>query len=165
MPAIDEIVKSNKRWADARVGGADDAPPKRDVAIVTCMDARIMPETQFGLDEGDAHVIRNAGGRTAEAIRSLAISQHLAGISEVMVVHHTDCALNHDEGELRSKVEDGLGDEVPDTEFLTFDDLKQSVRDDVQLLTDSDLLDAGSLTIRGFVYDVDTGALDEVDEA
>jgi carbonic anhydrase len=94
MTVIDDMVAANEHFADA-LGEVEKPalPPKRKVAIVTCMDARIVPARIFGLEEGDAHVIRNAGGRTPEALRSLVISERLLGTEAVMVVQHTDCGM------------------------------------------------------------------------
>jgi carbonic anhydrase len=125
------------------------------------MDARLDTARILGLEEGDAHVIRNAGGRAADAIRSLVISQQLLGTREVVVVHHTDCGmLTFTDAQLRAKLRDGLGLETT-TEFLSFADLDQSVRDDVDAIRRSPLL-LTEVPITGFVYDVRTGRLRKV---
>jgi len=141
-------------------------PPARRVAIVTCMDARILPPQLLGLREGDAHVIRNAGGRAKDALRSLVISQRLLGTREVMVIHHTDCGmLTFSNESLRTRVRDELGaeagDEVRTVDFLPFTDVEESVHDDVAFLRSSPLIPR-DISIRGFVYDVRTGRLSEV---
>src|SRR5215210_2500183 len=117
-------------------------PPGRRFAILTCMDARLDPAKYAGLSEGDAHVIRNAGGRASDdAIRSLAISQQLLGTREIVVVHHTDCGmLTFSNDHLRAKLRDELGADASNVDFLPFGDLEQSVRDDVQTLRSSPLL-------------------------
>src|SRR5918911_5596721 len=93
MSVIDELVQANARYAERFDRGDLPLPPARRVAIVTCMDARIVPSKALGLEEGDAHVIRNAGGSAREALRSLVISQRLLGTNAVAVIHHTDCGM------------------------------------------------------------------------
>ena len=163
MSVIDELVDANRHFADAL--GEVQQPalaPKRKIAIVTCMDARIVPARIFGLEEGDAHVIRNAGGRTAEALRSLVISQRLLGTEAVMVVQHTDCGmLTFSNEDLYAKVEQDLKADASDIDFLPFPNLEQNLRDDVDLLRRSPLI-ADSIEIRGFVYDVGTRRVNEV---
>jgi carbonic anhydrase len=125
------------------------------------MDARLDPARALGLEEGDAHVIRNAGGRAADAIRSLVISQQLLGTREVVVVHHTDCGmLTFTDNQLRDKVRDDLGART-DMAFLPFIDLEASVRDDVAAIRQSPLLLKG-VPVRGFIYDVRSGRIHEV---
>ena len=125
------------------------------------MDARLDPARFLGLQEGDAHVIRNAGGRAADAIRSLVISQQLLGTREVVVIHHTDCGmLTFTDDQLRQKLRDDLGVQTNDV-FLPFSDLEQSVRDDVAAIRTSPLL-LKDVPVRGFIYDVRTGRLQEV---
>jgi carbonic anhydrase len=126
------------------------------------MDARIVPARIFGLEEGDAHVIRNAGGRTSEALRSIVISQRLLGTEAVMVVQHTDCGmLTFTNQDLYAKVERDLGADASHIDFLPFPNLEQNVRTDVDFLRASPLIPA-STEIRGFVYDVGTRRVNEV---
>ncbi|MGH7517001.1 MAG: beta-class carbonic anhydrase [Gemmatimonadales bacterium] len=163
MSTIDELVQANERYARTFDRGHLTMPPKRRIAILTCMDARILPAKAFGLEEGDAHVIRNAGGRAREALRSLIISQRLLGTIEVAVVHHTDCGmLTFTNRDLRTKVQKDLGRDTGEFDFQPFQDLDASVREDIEFLVGSELLDPSTL-IRGFVYDVVTGRLREVD--
>jgi len=138
-------------------------PPKRQVAVLTCMDARLHPEKFLGLDVGDAHVIRNAGGRASDdAIRSLVISEQLLGTNEVIVIHHTDCVrLTFSNEDLAAKCRAELGVDVGDRDFLPFGDLEQSVWDDVETLRSSPLI-PGNVTISGAVYDVHTGELQTI---
>lgn len=160
---IDQLVDANQHFADA-LGQVDKPalPPRRRVAIVTCMDARIVPARIFGLEEGDAHVIRNAGGRTPEAVRSLVISQRLLGTEAVMVVQHTDCGmLTFRNEDLYAKVEQDLGQDASDIDFLPFPDLDDNVRADVELLKRSPLI-PDTIEIRGFVYDVESRRVREV---
>lgn len=162
MPAIDELVHANARYGERFDKGSLPIPPGRHVAVVTCMDARLVPSRMLGLEEGDAHVIRNAGGRAQDALRSLVISQRLLGTNEVMVIHHADCGmLTFTNDELRAKVRDDLGADDAGIDYLPFSDVEQSVRDDLDYLRKSSLIADDSL-IRGFVYDEKTGRVTEV---
>ncbi len=159
MSTIDELVKANETYAATFDRGHLPLPPARKTAILTCMDARILPSRVLGLEEGDAHVIRNAGGRARDALRSLIISQRLLGTREVAVIHHTDCGmLTFDNRELRRKVKEDLGQDTGEIDFLPFQNLDDSVREDIEFLEATQLLDPETL-IRGFVYDVTTGKL------
>lgn len=161
MSVADEILQANQQYAATFTKGDLAAPPAKRVAVVTCMDARLDPAKALGLQEGDAHVIRNAGGRASEALRSLIISQQLLGTREVMVIHHTGCGmLTFTDAQLQQKLHDELHvqTEMP---FLAFGDLEQSVRDDVALLKESPLL-PNDVLVRGFIYDVKTGSLREI---
>jgi carbonic anhydrase len=161
MSEVSTFLKANESYASSFKKGHLPMPPSRRVAVVACMDARLDPARVLGLEEGDAHVVRNAGGRAADAVRSLVISQQLLGTREVVVIHHTDCGmLTFTDAQLRQKVRDELGAET-DTAFLSFSDLEQSVRDDVAAIRESRLLLKG-VPITGFVYDVKTGRLREV---
>jgi len=163
MSVIDELVEANRHFADA-AGKIEDPPlpPRRGVAILTCMDARIVPARLFGLEEGDAHVIRNAGGLAREGLRSLIISQRLLGTKAIAVVHHTDCGmLTFENEDVHARVKEDLGTDASDIDFMPFGDLEQSVRDDVEFLKASALI-AEDTEIRGFVYDVETRRLSEV---
>jgi carbonic anhydrase len=162
MSVIDELVAANGTFARNFDKGALPMPPKRRVAVVTCMDARILPSRILGFDFGDAHVIRNAGGRAQEAIRSLVISQQLLGTREVAVIHHTDCGmLTFTNQELREQVRSRLGADASGIDFLPFRDVEESVRDDLTVLLASPLI-PDDIPIRGFVYDVRNGRLTEV---
>ena len=163
MSVIDELVHANEHFANA-LGEVESPPlpPARRVAILTCMDARIVPARIFGLEEGDAHVIRNAGGLAREGLRSLVISQRLLGTNAIAVIHHTDCGmLTFKNEDVYGKVREDLGADASDIDFMPFGDLEQSVRDDVTLLRESPLI-ADDTEIRGFVYDVQTRRLSEV---
>ena len=161
MSVADEFLQANQQYAAAFDKGSLPMPPRRHVAVVTCMDARLDPAKFLGLQEGDAHVIRNAGGRAADAIRSLVISQQLLGTREVVVIHHTDCGmLTFTDDQLRQKLRDDLGAQTTEA-FLPFSDLEQSVRDDVAGIRTSPLL-LKDVSVRGFIYDVRTGRLQEV---
>jgi carbonic anhydrase len=162
MSVIDELLDANTEYASTFDRGNLPMPPARRLAVVTCMDARIIPSRQLGLEEGDAHVIRNAGGRTRDALRSLVISQRLLGTNEIAVIHHTDCGmLTFTNPELHARVKQDLGADSSGIDFLPFSDVEESVREDVNFLLSSPLI-ARAILIRGFVYDVQSGRLSEV---
>ena len=161
MSATDEFLQANERYAGSFTKGALPVPPARRVAVVVCMDARLDPAKMLGLEEGDAHVIRNAGGRADDALRSLVISQQLLGTREVVVIHHTGCGmLTFTDAQLQQKLHDEMGVDT-DLAFLPFSDLEQSVRDDIATIRNSPLL-LKDVPVRGFIYDVATGRLHEV---
>lgn len=137
--------------------------PKTKVAIVTCMDSRLHVAQALGLALGDAHILRNAGGRvTDDMIRSLVISQQQLGTREIVVLHHTDCgAQTFTNPEFHEQLQRDLGIDVSDKDFLPFTDIEESVREDMQLLKDSPLIPE-DVIINGAVYDVDTGRMTEV---
>jgi carbonic anhydrase len=159
MTVAQEFLKANEAYAAGFQKGNLAMPPKRHVAVLTCMDARIDPARALGLEEGDAHVIRNAGGRAADALRSLVISEQLLGTTEIVVIHHTDCGmLTFSNDDLRTKVKQELNANADNIDFLPFKDLEQSVRDDVTFLRNSPLIPK-SIDISGFIYDVRSGKL------
>ncbi len=163
MTRFDEFKSANQQYAASFDKGDLPMPPARNVAVVTCMDARLHPEKFLGLDVGDAHVIRNAGGRVSEdAIRSLVISERLLGTNEVVVIHHTDCGmLTFQNEDLIAKIKEDLGVDAAGRDFLPFPDLEQSVRDDVETLRGSHLI-PDYIPVSGAIYDVETGELHEV---
>lgn len=159
MAVIDEFQQANEVYASTFQKGNLAMPPARRVAIVTCMDARIDPARALGLEEGDAHVIRNAGGRVADALRSLIISEQLLGTTHIVVIHHTDCGmLTFSNEDLRSKVKQELHANADAIDFLPFGNLEQSVRDDVAFLKASPFI-PDSIDIQGYIYDVKTGKI------
>ncbi|WP_437612249.1 carbonic anhydrase [Sorangium sp. So ce834] len=163
MSVIDELLRANEAYASQFTKGSLPLPPGRKVAIVACMDARLDPARALGLEEGDAHVIRNAGGRVVEALRSLAISQTLLGTEAVAIVHHTDCGmLTFTDEDIRRKLRQTLSADADHVAFLPFSDLDASVRDDIALYRSSPLV-RKDIPVRGFVYDVRTGRLREVE--
>jgi len=162
MSVTDELLQNNESYAAGFTKGDLAMPPAKHTTVITCMDARILPSRALGLEEGDAHVIRNAGGRAEEALRSIVISERLLGTDEILVIHHTDCGmLTFKNEDLYAKVQEDLGADASDIDFLPFPDLEQSVRDDVQYLKDSPLV-PDDVSIRGFVYDVKSGKVSEV---
>jgi len=163
LSAIDDVIHANERFASGagETRGAQ-SPPSRKLAILTCMDALILPGEAFGLEEGDAHVIRNAGGLAKEGLRSLVLSQRMLGTDAIAVIHHTDCGmLTFENEDVHAKVKDELGADSSGIDFMPFSDLEQSVRDDVEFLKGSPLI-ADDTEIRGFVYDVSSRRLREV---
>lgn len=127
------------------------------------MDARIDPWRAFGLTVGEAHVIRNAGGRLSDALRSLIISQTMLGTEAVAIIHHTECGMaTFTDASIREVLRDERQAIADDVAFLPFTDLERSVRDDMKLYRLSPLL-RQDLELRGFIYDVNTGALREVE--
>lgn len=163
MSRFDEFMVSNQAFAANFPNRHIPTPPGKEVAIVSCMDARIHVAQIFGLSLGDAHIIRNAGGRvTEDIIRSLVVSEQLLGTKEVIVMHHTDCGLhqktNHSLSEQLLPI---LGEEVVKVDFYPFASLEESVREDVERLKSSPLI-PDTIVVRGAIYDVDTGCVTEV---
>ena len=160
MSEIDRMLAANAQWAQ-QPPGARPAPPARGVAVVACMDARMDVYRLLGLQIGDAHVIRNAGGViTDDVLRSLAISQHVLGTRGVVLVHHTRCGLEGaDESAFADAVEQATG-ERPSWPMRAFADVEAHVRESVRAIRECPLLIADE--VRGTVYDVDTGRLREV---
>jgi carbonic anhydrase len=163
MTRFDEFLAANETFAAGFDKGDLQIPPARKVVVVACMDARLHPEAALGIALGEAHVIRNAGGRVSDdVIRSLVISQRLLGTNEVVVVHHTDCGmLTFTNEQLAAKVQAELGVDVGDRDFLPFPDLEQSVRDDVAIIRNSPLI-PNDIVVSGAIYDVTTGKIHEV---
>jgi carbonic anhydrase len=165
MSATDELLENNARFTAGFEHGELEAQPARPVVLVTCMDARIDPALTLGLVPGDAHVLRNAGGLvTDDVVRSLAISQHALGTREVMVVQHTKCGMHGlDENALALRIEAAAGTPPnANVRFGAFTDLETSVRASVARLRASSLL-LHRDRIRGFVYEVESGQVREVD--
>ena len=137
--------------------------PKTRVAIVTCMDSRLHVAQALGLALGDAHILRNAGGRvTDDMIRSLVISQQQMGTREIVVLHHTDCgAQTFNNADFQEHLKCELGVDVSGQDFLPFQDVEESVREDIKLLRECPLI-PDDVIISGAVYDVDTGRMIEV---
>jgi len=162
MSVIDELVKNSEAYAATFDKGRLAVPPGKRIAVVACMDARLNPYGLLGLREGDAHVIRNAGGVvTADGIRSLAISQRLLGTQEIMLIHHTDCGmLTFSDDQFRKSIEDDVGIK-PEWAAETFTDLDADVRQSIARIKASPFIPHKD-RVRGFVYDVASGRLREV---
>jgi carbonic anhydrase len=162
MTVTDTLVENSKRYEQGFDKGSLPLPPGKKVAVLACMDARLNPYGLLGLEEGDAHVIRNAGGVVDDdAIRSLAISQNLLGTEEIVLIHHTDCGmLTFTDEELAQKLEDETG-QRPEWSAHAFTDLDADVRSGIEKIRESPFIPRTD-NVRGFVYDVHTGALNEV---
>jgi carbonic anhydrase len=162
MSVTDELLRNNEAYAESFEKGDLPLPPARGVAVVACMDARLDVHKMLGLEEGDAHVIRNAGGViTDDEIRSLAISQRLLGTSEIILVHHTDCGmLTFTDDELKRQIQEDVGVK-PHFSMESFSDLEEDVRQSIRRIQASPFI-PNKDSVRGFVYEVETGRLREV---
>ncbi|HWF32339.1 MAG TPA: carbonic anhydrase [Solirubrobacteraceae bacterium] len=163
MSAIDELFENNAAFAGSRPEAELDVRPRRRLAIVTCMDSRLDVFQALGLEDGEAHILRNAGGViTDDVIRSLAISQRKLGTREVMLIHHTDCGMQKltDDG-FRAELQDAAGI-APAFAIESFGDVDADVRQSLLRVRRSPFL-AHRDSVRGFVYDVATHRLREVE--
>ena len=162
MTAIDDLLGNAEAYAQSFDKGSLPLPPARKLAIVACMDARLNPFALLGLKEGDAHVIRNAGGVvTDDEIRSLAISQRLLATEEIMLIHHTDCGmLTFGDDAFREQVQRDTGIK-PEWAAEAFTDLDEDVRQSIARIKASPFIPRKD-NVRGFVYEVETGRLREV---
>jgi carbonic anhydrase len=162
MNAITSLLENNERYARTFAKGGLPGRPATKIAIVTCMDARFDPARALGLEEGDAHVIRNAGGVvTDDVIRSLVISQRLLGTEAVVAIHHTDCGmLTLNEEKFAAELESETGTR-PHFALESFSDLEISMRESLARIVRSPFV-AEKHSVRGFIYDVETGRLREV---
>ena len=162
MGVIDELLANNRAFADSLPARHVDVRPRRRIAIVTCMDARLDAFAALGLAGGDAHILRNAGGViTDDVIRSLAISQRRLGTREVMLIHHTDCGMQSitDDG-FRAELQEATGI-APAFAIESFTDVDANVRQSLLRVRRSDFISHRD-AVRGFVYDVDDHRLREV---
>jgi carbonic anhydrase len=162
MSVTDDLLRNNEAYADGFDKADLPLPPAKRLAVVACMDARLNPYEILGLEVGDAHVIRNAGGVvTDDEIRSLAISQRLLGTEEVVLIHHTDCGmLTFTDDEFKAAVQKDTGIK-PEWAVEAFPDLEEDVRQSIARVKASPFVpNKGS--VRGFVYEVETGRLREV---
>ncbi len=162
MSSTDQLIDNARGYAADFDKGELPLPPGKKVAVLACMDARLDPARLLGLEEGDAHVIRNAGGVVDEdAIRSLTISQNLLGTEEIVLIHHTDCGmLTFTDEELAGRLESETG-QRPEWTAHAFSDLEQDVREGVEAIRTSPFVPRTD-SIRGFVYEVESGELREV---
>ena len=163
MATTDELLQNAERYAEGFDQGDLPMPPGRKIAVLACMDARLNPYGILGLREGDAHVIRNAGGVVSDdVIRSLAISQNLLGTEEIILIHHTDCGmLTFTDDELAERLERETG-QRPQWRAHAFSDLEQDVREGIERIKSSPFIPRTD-SVRGFVYEVETGRLREVE--
>lgn len=163
MSYFENFLKANQAYVELHGDLHLSIKPKTKVAIVTCMDSRLHVAPALGLALGDAHILRNAGGRvTEDMIRSLVISQQQMGTREIVVLHHTDCGaqtFNNEDFQEHLKCE--LGVDVSGQDFLPFQDIDESVREDMKLLRECPLIPE-DVIISGAVYDVDTGSMREI---
>ena len=162
MTVTDEFIEANTRYRDSFTKGDLPLPPARQVAVLACMDARLDPAQVLGLTEGDAHVIRNAGGVASDdAIRSLTISQRLLGTRSIVVVHHTDCGMEtFSDDQLKASIVAETG-QRPAFAFEAFPDARADVVQTIRRIQTSPFIPHTD-DVRGFVYDVRTGSLEEV---
>jgi carbonic anhydrase len=163
MSATNELLAANQSYAENFTKGGKPMPPEKKIAVVVCMDARIETGRLLGLEEGDAHVIRNAGGVVSDdVIRSLAISQRLLGTTEIVLIHHTDCGmLTFKDDDLKAQIEEDTGVR-PSFALEAFSDPEHDVRQSVRRIQSSPFVPHKD-KVCGFVYDVETGRLNEVD--
>jgi carbonic anhydrase len=161
MSVTDEYLKNNEAYAES-FSGPLPLPPSKHVAVVACMDARLDVYRILGLNEGEAHVIRNAGGVvTDDEIRSLAISQRLLGTEEIILIHHTGCGmLTFTDDEFKRSIQDEVGIK-PEWAAEAFEDLDEDVRQSVARIKASPFIPRKD-SVRGFVYDIESGRLREV---
>ena len=158
----EELLQNNAAYDESFEKGGLPLPPARGVAVVACMDARLDVHKILGLEEGDAHVIRNAGGViTDDEVRSLTISQRLLGTREVILIHHTDCGmLTFSDDELKAQIHEEVGMK-PHFSMESFSDLEEDVRQSVARIQASPFI-PHKQSVRGFIYEVETGRLREV---
>ncbi|MBT0565490.1 carbonic anhydrase [Williamsia sp. CHRR-6] len=161
MTVTDDLLKNNEKYA-ATFSGPLPLPPSKQLAVVACMDARLNVYDILGLNDGEAHVIRNAGGVvTDDEIRSLAISQRLLGTTEIILIHHTDCGmLTFTDDEFKRGIQDEIGVK-PTWSPESFPDLDEDVKQSLARITNSPFV-TKTTSLRGFVFDVATGKLHEV---
>jgi carbonic anhydrase len=162
MSVTDELLRNNEEYAANFDKGDLPLPPAKKLAVLACMDARFNPYGALGLQEGDAHIIRNAGGVvTDDEIRSLAISQRLLGTEEIILIHHTDCGmLTFQDDEFRRSIQDETGIK-PEWAAEAFPDVDEDVRQSIARIKASPFIPKKD-SLRGFVYEVETGRLREV---
>jgi carbonic anhydrase len=162
MSVTEELLQNNAAYAESFQKGDLPLPPARGVAVVACMDARLDVHKILGLEEGDAHVIRNAGGViTDDEVRSLTISQRLLGTREVILIHHTDCGmLTFSDDDLKAQIHEEVGMK-PHFSMESFSDLEGDVRQSIARIQASPFIPHKE-SVRGFIYEVETGRLREV---
>jgi carbonic anhydrase len=162
MSITDDLLRNNASYARSFDKGSLPMPPAKHLAVLACMDARLDVHRILGLQEGDAHVIRNAGGvATDDAIRSLVISQRLLGTHEIVLIHHTDCGmLTFEDDDVKRQIESEVGIR-PSFALEAFPNLEEDVRQSIARIQASPFIPDKS-SVRGFVYDVKSGRLEEI---
>lgn len=162
MSVIEQLLENNSRYADGFDKGDLPLPPACNLAVVACMDARLDVHKILGISEGDAHVIRNAGGVVSDdAIRSLVISQRLLGTTAIVLIHHTDCGmLTFRDDDVKDAIEADTGLR-PSFSMEAFGNLEQDVRQSISRIQANPFI-PNKDQVRGFVYDCSTGRLNEV---
>ena len=162
MGITDRLLENNRRWAASFDKGGLPVAPAKKLAVVACMDSRFLPSRVLGIEEGEAHIIRNAGGVvTDDTVRSLAISQHVLGTEEIVLIHHTDCGLEKvTEEDFRARMREAAGAEPP-WRVEAFERVDDSVRESIRRIAASPFIPHKN--VRGFVYDVKDGTLREVE--
>ena len=157
---FDDLIEANRRYLEQFHDSGIPGTAKRGLAVLTCIDSRIVPLAMLGLKPGDAKIIRNAGARvTSDALRSLILATNLLGVNRVCVVQHTDCAMvGHTDEELREQIGTMRGVDASDYSFLASTDQLATLRSDLELITGCPLLPP-ELQVGGFVFDVHSGAL------
>jgi carbonic anhydrase len=165
LATLNTLLDANAKFTEGFDKGDAQLPPNMPVAVVTCIDARLHPERFLGVDIGDIHVIRNAGGRaTADAIRSLIISSQLLGTRQLMVIHHTDCGmLTFTNEDVWGKLEVETGSSAREIDFMPFSDVEDSLREDVRTIRENPFLPKDA-EVTGWVYDVRTGRLRQIED-
>ncbi len=162
MGDFDDLLKANRDFADSFDLGGFDGKAHAGVAIVTCMDSRIDPLRMLGLKHGDAKIFRNPGGRvTSAALEALVLGVHLLGVERILIVPHTRCAMTaHSEAELRERVGRSAGQDASWQQFHVVDDQTAALQEDVQKVRSHPLI-PDTVSVAGFMYDVDTGLIDQ----
>jgi len=167
MSAIQQnLTEKSAQYASSFDKGHLALPPAKKYLVLTCMDARIDPAPAFGIDLGDAHVIRNAGASAKDALRSIIISQQLLGTNEVLIIKHTGCGMltfqNEDaHGVVKKNLGDAAAEEIKGLDFLPFPELEQAVKDDVEFVKGSKAVNSDAV-VSGWVYEVETGKTKQV---
>ncbi|MCL6565796.1 MAG: carbonic anhydrase [Acidobacteriia bacterium] len=163
MTLFDQLLENNRRYAESFRLGELPIPPAKKLAVVTCIDARLTVEKLLGIETGDAHIIRNAGGlATDDALRSLILSTQVLGTRTVAVIQHTDCGmLKFSEAELQQRIQQATGQDTSGLRFLVFSDLEQSLAEQVRRIRSNPFLPR-DLQVRGYIYDVRSGRLREL---
>ncbi len=163
MTELEKLVKANEEYAKTFKYGTLPIPPARKLAILACMDARLTVEDFIGLNTGDAHIIRNAGGiATEDAIRSLIISHELLGTREFLVINHTDCGmLTFKDRDLQRKLKEKYKRDASKIKFYAFPELRENVKEQVKRIKTTPFIPR-EIPAHGFIYHVENGALEKV---